>query len=76
MKATLDNLPQTFLLQQGIYTFIATYIGNLSSLCLHTDLLEYFTQCTDLDTPAQFIERYCKPTHIVLDSGVCHIYLS
>lgn len=35
---------------------------------LQQDLLEYFTKCTDLDTPAQFMARYCKPTQVVLDS--------
>ena len=32
-------------------------------------MLEYFTKCDDLDTPSQFIDRYCTPTHVVLDSG-------
>ena len=41
-------------------------------LILIQDLLEYFTKCEDLDSPAQFIARYCGPTQVVLDTGIIH----
>ena len=71
VKSTLDNLPQKFLLQQGIFSVSQLHVKRPCSLNIVTDLLEYFTQCCDLDTPAQFVTRYCKPTQVVLDSGNC-----
>ena len=41
----------------------------LESFCPSSDLLQYLVQCSDLDTADQFLDRYCKPIQVVLDSG-------
>ena len=55
----------------GTHTLTA-HVSDLSTvhnLGLTPDVLEYFLSCADLNTPAEFLERYCSPLHVVLDSG-------
>ena len=47
----------------------ASDLSTVHNLGLTPDVLEYFLSCDDLNTPAEFIERYCSPPHVVLDSG-------
>ena len=47
----------------------ASDLSTVHNLGLIPDVLEYFLSCADLNTPAEFLERYCSPPHVVLDSG-------
>ena len=47
----------------------ASDLPTVHNLGLTPDVLEYFLSCADLNTPAEFLERYCSPPHVVLDSG-------
>lgn len=47
----------------------ASDLSTVHNLGLTPDVLEYFLSCADLNTPAEFLERYCSPPHVVLDSG-------
>lgn len=47
----------------------ASDLSTVHNLGLTPDVLEYFLSSDDLNTPAEFIERYCSPPHVVLDSG-------
>ena len=47
----------------------ASDLSTVHNLGLTPDVLEYFLSCADLNTPAEFLERYCSPLHVVLDSG-------
>ena len=38
---------------------------------LYSDILEYLVNHSDLNTPADYISRYCAPHFITLENGEC-----
>ena len=68
----MDSLPEKvpqFLLPQGICSTLPLCNTAILSTLSLTDVLEYFVGLSDLNSPSDFMERYCCPVQIVLDSG-------
>lgn len=45
-------------------------IEKVPDYLLQQDVLEYFLACSELNTPQQFLQAYCAPTHVLLDREI------
>lgn len=73
MKDTMDTLTSNqphLLLQQGTYADTALLADGARYWSICADVIEYYVGCETLNTPAEFLERYSSPSHVVLDSGM------